>query len=303
MALFSKSGSGDNRIENAGRWPIRLTHFHLTDDYSFPATNYPESFYIRQGGLLHETRNGKQTIREGFAILVHPGHQHRISNPEDVVISRIRYLPEWFTMDYAAIVGMPDVLTLFFDQSWLQFPREDSLHVFNTQSHTREVLKSELPYLQAILKTGDNLAPTTRLSLLKMMFALANDYQRYWRGAGGPTLSEPVRFAFDLIERKVFSGEPFRDPSLRSGEYDKAEIESGFRAYTGLSPQEYCDRRRIFHAAYYLISTNEDPKVISRITGFVDLTSFLESFDETFEISPEVYREKFRSLAGPEETT
>lgn len=303
MALFSKSGSGENRIENAGRWPIRLTHFHLTDDYSFPATNYPEIFYIRQGGLLHETRNGKQTICEGFAILVHPGHQHRISNPEDVVISRIRYLPEWFTMEYAAIVGMPDVLTLFFDQSWLQFPREDSLHVFNTQSHTREVLRTELPYLQEILKTGDNLAPTTRLSLLKMMFALANDYQRYWRGAGGPTLSEPVRFAFDLIERKVFSGEPFRDPSLRSGEYDKAEIESGFRAYTGLSPQEYCDRRRIFHAAYYLISTSEDPKVISRITGFVDETSFLEAFDETFEISPEVYREKFRSLAGPEETT
>lgn len=303
MALFSKSGSGENRIENAGRWPIRLTHFHLTDDYSFPATNYPEIFYIRQGGLLHETRNGKQTIREGFAILVHPGHQHRISNPEDVVISRIRYLPEWFTMEYAAIVGMPDVVTLFFDQSWLQYPREDSLHVFNTQNHTREVLRTELPYLQEILKTGDNLAPTTRLSLLKMMFALANDYQRYWRGAGGPTLSEPVRFAFDLIERKVFSGEPFRDPSLRSSDYDKAEIESGFRAYTGLSPQEYCDRRRIFHAAYYLISTSEDPKVISKITGFVDETSFLEAFDETFEISPEVYREKFRSLEGPEETT
>ena len=117
MALFTKQQfHGDNRIENAGRWPVRLTHFHLTDDYSFPATNYPEIFFVQQGGLLHETKNGKQTIREGFVILVHPGHQHAISNPDNVIISRIRFLPEWFTMDYSAIIAMPDVLTLFFDQ-------------------------------------------------------------------------------------------------------------------------------------------------------------------------------------------
>ena len=303
MSLFFKQPSrGENRIENAGRWPIRLTHFYLTDEYNFPATNYPEIFYVQKGGLLHETKSGKQSIREGFAMLIHPGHQHSFSNPEGVVVSRIRFLPEWFTMEYAAIIEMPDVLTLFFDQSWLQFPRDDSLHVFNTQSETREVLAAEIPYLQNILKSDQHLAPVARLSMIKIMAALAGDFQRYWRGAGGPQLSPPVRFAFDLIERRVFSGELFRDPLLRSGGFDKAEVESSFRAYTGLSPREYAERRRIFHAAYHLIASHEDPKSISNITGFPDQAKFSDAFDETFEITPEVYREKFQSLKGPEET-
>ncbi|MDF1816938.1 MAG: helix-turn-helix domain-containing protein [Verrucomicrobiales bacterium] len=304
MPLFSKQPSpGDNRIENAGRWPVRLTHFHLTDDYSFPATNYPEIFFVQQGGLLHETRNGKQTIREGFCILVHPGHQHAIVNPENVIISRLRYLPEWFTMEYSAIIAMPDVLTLFFDQSWLQFPRDDSLHVFNTRPETHSLIRSELDYLQTILKGGHHLEPLSRLSLLKIMAGVASDFQRFWRGAGGPELTPQVQFAFDLIERKVFAGDQFRDPALRTGGFDKLEVESAFRNYTGLSPQEYCERRRIFHAAYYLIATDDDPKQISRVTGFPDYTRFKLCFDETFEIAPEVYREKFRSLVGPDEST
>lgn len=303
MALFpKKSVPGENRIENAGRWPIRLTHFHLSDDYNFPATNYPEIFYVQQGGLLHETKSGKQTIREGFAMLVHPGHQHTISNPEGVIVSRIRYLPEWFAMEFATVFSLPDVLTLFFDQSWLQFPRDDSLHVFNTREESRVVIQSELNYLHEVLKTGDHLSPVTRMSLLKIMNALANDFQRYWRGAGGPKLTPQVRFALDLIERKVFAGEPFRETALRSGGYDKAEVESGFRSYTGLSPSEYCERRRVFHAAYQLIATKDETALIARNAGFSDLSKFDYAFDHTFEISPDVYREKFRALVGPEET-
>jgi Helix-turn-helix domain len=303
MSLFSKQSShADNRIENAGRWPIRLTHFYLTDDYNFPATNYPEIFYVQKGGLLHETKNGKQTIREGFAMLVHPGHQHTITKPDNVILTRIRYLPEWFTMEYSAIIALPDVLTLFFDQSWLQFPRDDSLHVFNTQDDTRSVLNAEFAYLQQILKSGQHLLPLSRLSLLKIMAAVAKDFQRFWRGTGGPQLTPPVQFAFDLIERKVCSGDQFRDPALRSGGFDKVEVESEFRKYTGLSPQEYCERRRIFHAAFYLISSNMSPKDIARITGFPDFARFTQSFDETFEIAPDVYREKFKSLVGPDES-
>ena len=107
--FFKRSKHGENRIENAGRWPIRLTHFYLTDDYDFPATNYPEFFYIREGGFFHETKSGKQSIREGYSMVIHPGHQHSISNSENVVLSRIRFLPEWFTKEFYAIVGMPDV--------------------------------------------------------------------------------------------------------------------------------------------------------------------------------------------------
>ncbi len=274
----------------------------LTDDYDFPATNYPELFVVEKGGLLHETQSGKQAIREGFAMVVHPGHRHTVRKPEGVVLSRIRYLPEWFTMEYDAISGMPDVLTLFFDQSWLQYPREDAFHVFQMRNETRGLIEAEIQFLQQILKTGQHLSPVPRLSLLKMMSLVAQDFERFWRGAGSPKMKPPVKFAMDVIEKRVISGESFREPSLRSDRYDKIEIESAFRTFTGLSPIEYCERRRIFHAAHALIATDEDPSSIARDTGFPDTAKFQAIFAETFEISPRVYREKFRSLIGPEET-
>ena len=300
--LFKRPLNRENRIENAGRWPVRLTRFHLIDEYNFPATNYPEIFYIQEGRLIHHTKQGKQSVREGFAMVIHPGHPHSVSKPENVVMSRIRFLPEWFTKEYSSIVAMPDVLTLFFDQSWLQFPREDSLHVFNTQEETRETVLNELNFLHEILKSGGNLNPVTRLSMLKLMSRLALDYQRYWRGAGGPKMGEDVRFALDLIERKAVGGEPFHDSALRVGDYDKVELESAFQTFTGITPLEYFERRRIFHAAFSLISTDTDPSQIAKEGGFPDLKRFEKSFDVTFEISPEIYREKFRSLVGPEET-
>ncbi len=302
MPTFFKQSTQENRIKNAGRWPIRLTHFHLTDEYSFPATNFPEIFYVQEGGLLHVTKNGKQTIREGFAILVHPGHQHKICNPENVVLTRIRFLPEWFAMEFYGIIDMPDVLTLFFDQSWLQYPREDALHVFNTQESTRDVVTKELTYLEQVLQTGDHLNPTTRLSLLKLMEGLARDFQRYWRGAGNPAMSLPVRYAFDVMERRVFAGLDFEEGIFNSSVYEQDEVESSFRAYTGLSPHEYYLRRRIFHGAYTLVSSDETPKQVARICGYSDLEAFGTAFEDIFEITPDVYREKFKTLTGSDET-
>ena len=63
--FFKRSGIAENRIENSGRWPVRLTHFYLVDDYEFPATNFPEIFFVQEGNLLHETEVGTQAVREG----------------------------------------------------------------------------------------------------------------------------------------------------------------------------------------------------------------------------------------------
>ena len=63
--FFKRSGIAENCIENCGRWPVRLKHFYLVNDYEFPATNYSEIFFIREGNLLRETEVGAQAVRGG----------------------------------------------------------------------------------------------------------------------------------------------------------------------------------------------------------------------------------------------
>lgn len=136
--FFKKSSIAQNRIENSGRWPVRLTHFQLIDEYAFPATNFPEIFFVQEGHFLHETDVGTQAVREGTVIVVNPGHRHTIKQPEEVALTRIRFLPEWLTQEYQVIANSPDVLSLFFDQSWFRYPRDENLHVFTTKGRPRK---------------------------------------------------------------------------------------------------------------------------------------------------------------------
>ncbi len=116
MALFfKKSGIAENRIENSGRWPVRVTQFQLIDEYEFPATNFPEIFFVQEGNFLHETGAGTQAVREGVAMMVNPGQRHTVKQPDEVVLTRVRFLPEWLTREYDLIIRSPNVLSLFFD--------------------------------------------------------------------------------------------------------------------------------------------------------------------------------------------
>ena len=180
--FFKKSTISDNRIENFGRWPVRLTNFYLIDEYEFPATNFPENFFVQEGNFLHETDVGTQAVREGAVVVVNPGHRHTIKQPEEVVLTRLRYLPEWLTLEYEIIANSPNLLTLFFDQSWFRHPREDNLHVFTTRNEGAGRIRDELQYLRNLLKEKRQLEPITRVSVLKLMMLLTDEHQRFWRG-------------------------------------------------------------------------------------------------------------------------
>ena len=56
--FFKRSGIAENGIENSGRWPVRLTHFYLVDDYGFQATNFPETFFYSGGLPASRNRGG-----------------------------------------------------------------------------------------------------------------------------------------------------------------------------------------------------------------------------------------------------
>lgn len=294
MALFfKKSGIGENRIENSGRWPVRLTHFQLIDDYEFPATNFPEIFFVQEGNLLHETEAGTQAIREGAAIMVNPGHRHTVKQPDEVVLTRVRFLPEWLTREYEIIANTPNVLSLFFDQSWFRFPRDENLHVFTTRGDGAARIRAELEYLRDLLKEKRQLEPVTRVAVLKLMMLLADEHNRFWRGVSEVEMLPEAKHALDQIESCVLRAEPFDAGKMSRGGFEKRAIDKAFEDLTGMSMTDYAQRRRVFHAACRLLNSQHEPRRISKDLGFTTTAEFGKQFEAVFDIAPAVYRQKF----------
>jgi AraC-like DNA-binding protein len=294
MALFfKKSGIGENRIENSGRWPVRLTHFQLIDDYEFPATNFPEIFFVQEGNFLHETEAGTQAIREGAAIMVNPGHRHTVKQPDEVVLTRVRYLPEWLTREYEVIANTPNVLSLFFDQSWFRFPRDENLHVFTTRGDGAARIRAELEYLRDLLKEKRQLEPVTRVAVLKLMMLLADEHNRFWRGVSEVEMLPEAKHALDQIESCVLRAEPFEAGKMSRGGFEKRAIDKAFEDLTGMSMTDYAQRRRVFHAACRLLNSQHEPRRISKDLGFTTTAEFGKQFEAVFDIAPAVYRQKF----------
>ena len=232
--FFKKSSIAENRIENSGRWPVRFTQFSLIDDYDFPATNFPEIFFVLEGSFLHVTAIGTQAIRQGSVLVIHPGCQHTIQQPEEVVLIRIRFLPEWLTQEFPLIANSPDVLTLFFDQSWFRYPRDENFHVFTTQESGARRIRDELEYLRGLLRDKRNLEPVTRVSLLKLMMLLADEYRRFWRGVAEVEMLPEAKYALDQIENTILQAAPFYAGKMPRGGYEKKAIDTAFEALTGL---------------------------------------------------------------------
>lgn len=294
MALFfKKSGIGENRIENSGRWPVRLTHFQLIDDYEFPATNFPEIFFVQEGNFLHETEAGTQAIREGAAIMVNPGHRHTVKQPDEVVLTRVRFLPEWLTREYEVIANTPNVLSLFFDQSWFRFPRDENLHVFTTRGDGAARIRAELEYLRDLLKEKRQLEPVTRVAVLKLMMLLADEHNRFWRGVSEVEMLPEAKHALDQIEACVLRAEPFEAGKMSRGGFEKRAIDKAFEDLTGMSMTDYAQRRRVFHAACRLLNSRHEPRRISKDLGFTTTAEFGKQFEAVFDIAPAVYRQKF----------
>jgi AraC-like DNA-binding protein len=300
MALFfKKSQNRDNRIENAGRWPLRLTNFYLVDDYEFPPSQYSEIFLIREGTFLHETELGIQALRRGTALVNHPSNRHTIKQPEGVIVTRLRFLPEWLARDYQTIMEAPDLLSLFFAQSWFQYPTDTTLHVFNIRDEFLGPIEAEIEQLEKVLRANRQNEPIARIGLLKLMLLLGDEYNVYWRNDNRLDMRPEVLTALDFIEKGVLAGDHLRLKDLEpSTGMTQDHLGRVFRKATGVTLVDYVQRRRIHHSALRLLTSDETGKDISEDLGFTDSAHFSKSFQKYFGVSPNVYRQKFGQPSG-----
>lgn len=301
MALFSrKTKIAENRIENTGRWPLRLTRFQLIDDYDFSPINFPEIFFVEAGSFLHETAAGTQVLQEGSVIMANARQSHLVKQPTGAVFQRLRYLPEWFVREYEIIVRSPNLLGLFFDQTWFQIPREDHIHIFTARRKGNARVRAEFDYMRDIFREGHWRDPIGRVSLLKLMAVLVKEYQRFWRGAPILEIPTEVLHLLDRVEERILRGEPTELKNVVSKKQGREELDAAFQDCVGLGLEEYALRRRASHAAFLLVETTDRLNHISNLLGWPNTEEFDREFEIVFEIPPAAYREKFKNLGTPD---
>lgn len=302
MALFSKRQNiRDNKIENVGRWPIRLTDFYLVDDYEFPPSHYTEIFLVRSGHFLHETETGAQAVRAGTAMVHHPSSRHVIKQPEQVRLTRVRFLPEWFVGDFSSVMDAPDVLSLFFARHWFQVPSDTNLQVFTVRESQLPFLDSAFELLAQSLRTGRHIEPISQVTLLQIMLILGDEYHVYWRGGNRLPITEGVATSLEIIERAVASGRrlPLKQLQIAADGGSQDEISQDLRKHVGMTLIDYVQSRRLQHAARKLLATNDDPAEIAEAVVLSDASQFEKSFETAFGFLPQVYREKFGAAPRP----
>lgn len=292
--MFAKGKQKQNRIENAGDWPIRSTDFFLVDDYEFPPSPYTEIFLVRAGNFLHETDFGAQAIRSGSAIIHYPSARHTIKRPDQVHLTRLRFLPEWFAGDFVTLLESPDVVSLVFANDWFDLPREMKLEVFSTQSARLPVLATMFELMGEILRDQGQAEPMARITLLEIMLLLGDDYHAYWRGGNRLPIPEQVLGAMTIVERSVASGgrTPVKQLQESIG-MSQEELSTAFRRHLGMALPDFVQRRRLQHAAKRMLKTLDSSEHVAKIFGFKDAETFESDFEARFQFSPSVYREKF----------
>lgn len=305
MSLFQRKQSiKDDRIDNFGRWPIRLTDFFLVDEYEFPPSPYSELFLVREGHFLHETDSGVQAVRAGTAMVHHPSARHVIKQPEQVRITRVRFLPEWFAGEYADIMGAPDVLGLFFARHWFEIPEDTDLQVFTTRESRTRFLSAALDLLEECLREERHAESISRVTLLEIMMLIGDDYHVYWRGGNRLPLPDTVITTMDIIERAVAGGGRLPLKPLQSATgMEQDELSQTLRKHIGLTLVDYLQRRRLHHAARQLIASDQSPAEIAENQACSDPETFEKEFEKLFHFTPEVYREKFRASETPHPAT
>ena len=338
MALFSKSESPDSddalplngsaaptrmpaaghpRIQNAGRWPLRVTDFFLDEPYEQPPVDYLEIFYVRSGSFLHESDAGRQTQRDGAVIVSHPHNRHLLKHVENCHLTRLRFLPEWLTPDFSRLLTAEYGVSTIFGRSWFDLPDRDSIYVFDTRKERRQHLISDLELMRKLLlemaegaPSGDDLE-LLRTTLVRFLLQIGSEVGNFLRHRGGVTFDgicldflHRVEWLLNGVEAgdttvpELFSTQPEMFLCADRGgknELDPDQFAEHFQHATGLHPDGYLLRRRLDHAANRLLTTEQRTGKIATTLSFGSAAGMTKAFEARFRVSPAVYRQKFSS--------
>tara|TARA_B110000037_G_scaffold163942_1_gene185304 strand:+ start:1280 stop:2167 length:888 start_codon:yes stop_codon:yes gene_type:complete len=275
--------------------PIRVQNL---ENMSEPVGAHDHEFYelslIRSGTAKHRTEMSERTLEAGDLLIVAPGQVHAIDKPKELYVYNIYYLAEWLLRDASLLQEAPVLCMLFFGYNL--FPGRvisAPVHISLREPSTGTI-SAELQFLEQLSKQKNANQVLMRASLLKCFALLEEEFSCQLDLDHRFLQDRLVQHVYKCIERTLSESKACDVKGWANAIGITPDYLSRcFGKLTGESPMSCFQRRRLQHASWALMHSQENLSEIAHRLGFSDSAHFTRLFRRSFKMSPREYRKRF----------
>ncbi len=258
--------------------------------------DYYEVSFVRRGQARHQTKDGYQALAAGSVVVVPPGGVHAFVRTQGMEVINLYYLSEWIAAGWREQWAERGLVPLFLDQALFRKPVPPRPAVLQLSAGEAARVESEFEEIRDELLRPQPSRLLLKAALLKVLVRLSRASD-----AGLDEFPEMVWSAIAEIELCVDHGRMFDlHALLRRWPVTPDHGSRVFRQATGLSPQEYYQRRRIQRACALLLDPANPATRVALELGFADAAHFSRQFRRHMGLGPREYRRKYEVRVGPD---
>ena len=281
-----KPRTQETRIEHMDKysrgadWNVTVNYHPCSSTSQCHTHSFYEINYVIRGGMTNEVSGKAIPMREGDAILLHPGVLHiPAAEPQSVVLN-ILIRPRWFTAAIPSVGEGP-----LFRFVALAEREEYMDYILFTGGKD---IGTTLTHLLTVSRGEGAFAPLAAegafLSFLAALAEGATLAPAGARDAGFARFAQILAYLYEHIETVTPAA-----LAARFG-YSSAHLSRLFRRYTGSTPSALLLRARLDRAADLLTETDGSVTAVADEAGFSCMPYFHRLFRRMYGLTPAEYR-------------
>ena len=243
-----------------------------------------EIFIVTQGSALHLINETIQTITKGDMVFIRPKdtHTYEFYCSDDFTILNLGFTPMMLN-EISSFLGIPQLIDDIQAQElppYVKADEEERNQIIKTLLEVGELMKT-MDYVKTML-----FAKSTLVNIITHHFLTLNQ----------STSPYPIWMERMLKEmQKVDNLREGYSKMLELSSCSSSHLSRVFRSYTGLSPVEYINNKRLEYSIYLLTQTKEEILAISMECGFSSLSHYYHLFARRYHTSPDKFRKQAQS--------
>lgn len=276
-------------VQLSATHPLNVERVGVPWDIPAHDHDYYEISIVTSGRACNHTVEGVQELEPGSVIVIPPGGVHAISQAREFQAINLYYLAEWVANGWREHWDERGLVPLFLAQVLFRRPVASRPSVFNLGKKEATAVTEELADIQDELNRGKPSLLFIKAALLKVLVRLSRAAEQ-----GGTDFPAEVWTVVQTIETCVENGRMFDlHALLRAWPVSPDHGSRLFRRETGLSPQEYYQRRRVQRACAMLLDAQRSVTELAMELGFSDAAHFSRLFKKYSGLTPRDYRRKY----------
>ena len=291
--IYPPSIIGKRFVQLHAQNPIRIEHVHKKESYAMHGHEFSEICIIWEGEGTHVSEFGREPLRAGSVLLLHPGATHGYADVHDLRVTNVYFLDHWFLNANVMQAQFRRTLALFFQHSL----REDRRKIYHwtLKPDTLEACRREIASMESSFSNKPLADIWIRSSFIKFLCLLWDGYQETVVPRL-PQIPDTLWTVIDKVENLIEQGATLSVEELAHEQNMSADHLSRLcKKYTGRTLSAFYHHRRIQLACQQLMLTDATITNVAYAAGFCDASHFGRAFKKELHVTPLQYRKQYRT--------